>query len=77
MLIRPPVLAYPNFVLPFVLHTDVSEQGVRAVLYQQQDGKLQVFGYGSRTFGYQPLLVHVNMHRGVVAGCGECSVERK
>lgn len=48
-LTTPPVLAYPNFELPFVLHTDASEQGLGAVLYQQQEGKLRVIGYGSRT----------------------------
>lgn len=47
-LTTPPVLAYPNFELPFVLHTDASEQGLGAVLYQQQEGRLRVIGYGSR-----------------------------
>ncbi|KAI4882368.1 hypothetical protein NFI96_008891, partial [Prochilodus magdalenae] len=49
MLTSPPVLAYPDFALPFVLHTDASEQGLGAVLYQDQGGKLRVIGYGSRT----------------------------
>ena len=49
MLTSPPVLAYPDFKLPFVLHTDASEQGLGAILYQQQDGKLRAIGYGSRT----------------------------
>lgn len=48
-LTTPPVLAYPNFELPFVLHTDASEQGLGAVLYQQQEGQLRVISYGSRT----------------------------
>ncbi len=48
-LTSPPVLAYPNFELPFVLHTDASEQGRGAVLYQQQESRLRVIGYGSRT----------------------------
>lgn len=46
---NPPVLAYPNFELPFVLHTDASEKGLGAVLYQRQEGKLRVIAYGSRT----------------------------
>ncbi len=49
LLVSPPVLAYPNFDSPFVLHTDASDQGLGAILYQHQDGKLRVIGYGSRT----------------------------
>lgn len=49
MLINPLVLAYPNFEEPFVLHTDASEKGLGAILYQQQNGKMRVIGYGSRT----------------------------
>ena len=48
-LMSPPILAYPDFNSPFTLHTDASEEGLGAVLYQRQDGKLRVIGYGSRT----------------------------
>ncbi|MGL5295231.1 MAG: ribonuclease H family protein, partial [Aeromonas sp.] len=48
-LTTPPILEYPNFELPFVLHTDASEQSLGALLYQQQGDRLKVIGYGSRT----------------------------
>lgn len=41
-LTNPPVLAYPNFDLLFVVHTDASQQGLGVVLYQYPDGKLRV-----------------------------------
>lgn len=49
MLTNPPVLAYPNFKEPFVLHTNASEKGLGSILYQQQGGRMRVIGYGSRT----------------------------
>ena len=44
-----PILAYPDYQLLFVLHTDSSSEGLRAVLYQKQDGKLRVIAYASRS----------------------------
>ena len=41
-------MAYPDYQLPFVLHTDSSE-GLDAVLYQKQEGKLRVIAYPSRS----------------------------
>lgn len=62
MLTNPPILAYPNFELPFVLHTDASNDGLGAVLYQRQDGKLRVIGYGSRTL--TPAERNYHLHSG-------------
>ena len=44
-----PVMAYPNFSEPFVLHTDASYDGLGAVLYQKQDNEHKVIAYASRT----------------------------
>ena len=45
-----PVLAYANYTKPFKLHTDASENGLGAVLYQKQDdGTDCVIAYASPT----------------------------
>ena len=62
MLTNPPVLAYPNFEEPFVLHTDASEKGLGAILYQLQGGKMRVIGYGSRTL--TPAEQNYRLHSG-------------
>ena len=46
---NPPVMAYPDYTKPFILHTDASERGLGAAQYQKQDGQLRVIAYGSRT----------------------------
>ncbi|XP_068738778.1 uncharacterized protein [Montipora capricornis] len=48
-LTNPPILGYPDYRLSFVLHTDASNEGLGAVLYKRQSGKMRVIGYGSRT----------------------------
>lgn len=61
-LTSPPVMAFPDFTKPFVLHTDASQEGLGAVLYQEQDGKLRVLGYASRTL--TPAEKNYHMHAG-------------
>ncbi|KAL9967535.1 hypothetical protein ACROYT_G025782 [Oculina patagonica] len=48
-LVCPPIPGFPDFSKPFVLHTDASQEGLVAVLYQKQEGKMRVIGCGSRS----------------------------
>ena len=45
-----PILAYADYTKPFQLHTDASESGLGAVLYQKQaNGTKSVIAYASQT----------------------------
>ena len=45
-----PILAYADYTKPFKLHTDASEKGLGAVLYQtQEDGSDRVIAFASRS----------------------------
>ena len=45
-----PILAYANYQKPFKLHTDASENGLGAILYQKQDDDTEhVTAYASTT----------------------------
>ena len=48
-LISAPILTYPDFGKPFILHTDASCKGLGAVLYQEMEGKNHVVAYASRS----------------------------
>lgn len=49
-LVQPPVMAYPQFDKPFLLHVDAYGDGPRAIFYQEdQDKRLRVVAYASRT----------------------------
>ncbi|KAK3752993.1 hypothetical protein QZH41_016307, partial [Actinostola sp. cb2023] len=58
----PPVMAYPDFTLPYILTTDASKDGLGAVLYQRQDGITRVIAYGSRSLTKPER--NYNMHAG-------------
>ncbi len=47
-LMSPPVLAYPDFGLPFILKTDGSHLGLGAVLSQKQGGVERVIAFASK-----------------------------
>ena len=47
-LITPPILAYPDFSIPFQIFTDASNYGIGAILSQNQNNKEVVISYKSR-----------------------------
>lgn len=59
-LLHPILLGYPDFEKPIVLHCDASQEGLGAVLYQRQQGKLVVIGYGSRTLSAPEKYYHLH-----------------
>ncbi len=60
-LIKPPILAFANFNEPFEVHTDASGDGLGAVLYQKQEGKLRAIAYASR--GLKSSEQHYSAHK--------------
>ena len=49
-LMSTPILGYPNYEKPFILHTDASLEGLGAVLYQEDEkGIKRVISYASRS----------------------------
>ena len=48
-LVEAPILACPDFEVPFMLQTDASNTGLGAVLTQSKDGAERVISYASRT----------------------------
>ena len=48
-LVSTPILAYPQYDIPFEIHTDASNIAISGVLVQKQDGQEKVIAYASRT----------------------------
>lgn len=61
-LTHPPVMGYPDYRKSFVLHCDASQEGLGAVLYQEQEKKLKLIAYGCRTL--TPAEKNYHMHSG-------------
>ena len=56
-------MAYPDFSIPFVLLIDASQEGLGAVLYQKQQGKMRVIGYASRTLSPAEKKYHLHAEK--------------
>lgn len=61
-LTNPPLLAYPMPEKPYILHTDASQDGLGAVLYQRQGDQLRVIAYASRSLS--PAEKKYHLHSG-------------
>ena len=48
-LTSPPILAFPDFQLPVILHTDASVKGLGCALYQIQKNQLHVLSWLQKT----------------------------
>ena len=58
----PTCISYPEFDKPFIIHTDASEKGLGAVLYQIQMGEVKVISFASRTLS--PAEQNYHLHSG-------------
>ena len=56
------IMAFPDYNLPYILHTDASTEGLGAILYQRQAGKVRVIAYASKTLS--PTEWKYHMHSG-------------
>ena len=68
-LVFPPILAYPDFKQPFLLHTDASDYAIGAVLCQIQQGTERVIAYWSRKLQKAEELFN---HRERSSSCCSC-----
>ena len=61
-LTNPPIMAYPDYEKPFIVHTDACQDSLGAVLYQRQDGQIRVIAYASRAL--TPAEKNYHLHAG-------------
>ena len=61
-LTNPPIMAYPDYEKPFIVHTDACQDGLGAGLYQRQDGQIRVIAYASRAL--TPAEKNYHLHAG-------------
>ena len=62
MLKSPELMPFPDFEKPFIVYCDASETKLGVVLCQNQDGKLKVISYTSRTL--TPAEKNYHLHSG-------------
>ena len=55
-------MAYPDYEISFIVHTDACKDGLGAVLYQRQDGRTRFIAYASRSL--TPAEKNYNLHVG-------------
>ena len=60
-----PILAYPDFTLPFDLYVDASVEGIGMVLGQRQEGKEGVLAYAGRSLNTAKRNYSVTEHKGL------------
>ena len=56
----PPLLSYPNFDQPLILHVGASTKGLGTGLYQHKDKKVRILGYGSRALAKAEQKYHIS-----------------
>ena len=56
------IMAFPDYNLPYILHTDASTEGLGVILHQRQAGKVRVIAYASKTLS--PTERKFHMHSG-------------
>ena len=68
-----PILAYANYTKSFKVHTDASEQGLDAVLYQDQDDSTtRVIAYASRNLSKSEKRYHSSKLEFLALGWSIC-----